>query len=167
LRISAATGYNFTLMFKRYCLFFTLALGLQAADASSSWYGTWKMDASKSDTTRLKSLTLTIHREGETDVIESSGVDVQGKPSNNRRTQPHGGGKVIDTPPEPEHYDDAIVTLPDDHHSVYTFKKSGKTVAEGHVTLSADGKILESTIKVLPRTPGEKPFVETLYLVKQ
>jgi hypothetical protein len=84
-----------------------------------------------------------------------------------RRTQPHGGGKVIHTPPEPEHFDDVSLAVPDDRNFVYTYRKSGKTVAEGHATRLKDGKIKETTLTVLPRRPDERPFIENLYLVKQ
>jgi hypothetical protein len=50
---------------------------------------------------------------------------------------------------------------------VYTYRKSGKTVAEGHATRLKDGKIKETTLTVLPRRPDERPFIENLYLVKQ
>jgi hypothetical protein len=114
-------------MFKRYCLFFTLAVGLQAADAS--WYGTWKMDASKSHFENmpiLKSFTLVIRKEGENDVLEFSSVDAEGKPFKAHLTQPHGGGKVVFVPPQPEYFDGATVAVPDDHHWVYVYKKNGR-----------------------------------------
>ena len=152
-------------MFQRYCLFFTLALGLQAADFPSSWYGTWKMDASKSHSTILKSMTLIIRREGENDVLESTGVDPQGNPMNERRTQPHGGGKVEVVPAEPEHFYNVTVAFPDDHHLVYTYTKNGKITAEQHVTLSADGKSAESRFTVMGKTPDGK--ADSVYVVKQ
>jgi hypothetical protein len=154
-------------MFKRYCLFFTLAVGLQAADFSSSWYGTWKMDASKSHSKILKSITLIIRREGENDVLESSGVDAQGNPMKERRTQPHGGGKVVIVPSEPEHFDETTLTIPDDHNVVYTYKKNGKITAEQHVTLSADGKSAESRFTVMAKTPDGKADTDSVHMVKQ
>jgi hypothetical protein len=148
-----------------YYLFFTLAVGLQAADAS--WNGTWKMDASKShfeNVPLLKSMMLLIRTEGENDVLEFSVVDSQGKPSKVRLTQPHKGGKVS-APPEPELYDDATVAVPDDHHWVYTYKKNGRTVAERHVTLSADGKSHEA--KLTGKMPDGKTAIENEYMVRQ
>src|ERR687886_1614280 len=103
-------------MFKGYCLFFTLAIGLQAADAS--WYGTWKMDASKSHYENFpipKSFTLVIQKEGENDVLDFSVVDAQGKPFKGHLTQPHKGGKVVYGSPQPEQFDDITLAVPDDH----------------------------------------------------
>jgi hypothetical protein len=128
------------------------------------------MDPSKShfeNVPILKSFTLVIRKEGENDVLDFSSVDAQGKPFKGQLTQPHKGGKVVMGSPQPEHFDDVTLAVPDDHHWVYAYRKNGKTVLERYVTLSADGKSQESTVKVLPRRPGEKPFVETLYLVKQ
>src|SRR4051812_18784139 len=110
-------------MFKHYCLFFALTVGLHAADESDrSWYGTWKMDASRShaeNVPMVKSATLVIQKQGETDVLDFSGVDAEGKPMKARLTQPHTGGKLSGLKPTAQ-YDDAIVAVPDDHHWIYT-----------------------------------------------
>src|SRR3954465_9966526 len=118
-------------MFKYYLLFVTFAVGLQAADAS--WYGTWKMDASRSHAENVpllvKSVTLVIQKQEENDVLDFSGVDAEGKPMKAHLTQPHTGGKLSGLKPTAQ-YDDAIVAVPDDHHCIYTYRKNGKTVLE-------------------------------------
>src|SRR5919202_1669216 len=91
-----------------------------------------------------KSFTLVIQKEGENDVLDFSVVDAQGKPFKGHLTQPHKGGKVVYGSPQPEHFDDVTLAVPDDHHWVYTYKKNGKTVFERHITLSADGKTYEA-----------------------
>src|SRR3954454_22183318 len=105
-------------MFRCHYLLFTVAVGLQAADAS--WYGTWKMDPAKShfeNVPALKSFTIVIQKEGENDALDFSVVDAEGKPMKLRLTQPHKGGKVTGLHPTGM-YDSATVAVPDDHHWV-------------------------------------------------
>ena len=142
-----------------------MAVRLQAADAS--WYGTWKMDTSKSHFENVpiaKSFMVVIRKEGENDVLDFAIVDAEGKPLKAHLTQPRKGGNVSGLHPT-DLYDGATVAVPDDHHWVYAYKKNGQTVAERHVTLSADGKSHEA--KLTGKTPDGKTFVEDEYMVRQ
>lgn len=151
-------------MFRYYCLFFTLALGLQSA--SDPWIGTWRLDKAKSHFENYDGPTsdakLDITSEGNNYRLVFTVPGKDGKVQKIEITQPKEGGKIPGNMDELG-VDATTLEVPDAHHWIYRYSKNGKLVFSRYVTLSADGKVHEAKAT---RMQDGKKVVEEEYMVK-
>ena len=155
-------------MLKRYLLLVALS-ALAATAQSNPWIGTWKMNPAKShmenipDMSPMATMTLRITEQGDKEVLDFEGVDVNGKKFKQTLVQPIKGGKV-EGPSEAD-FDAAILSVPDSHHWIYSYSKNGKPVAKRIVTLSEDGKTQIAQFSA--QLPNGKTMIENDYMEKQ
>lgn len=153
------------MLFSRWFLLFSLAFAIQAA--SDPWIGTWRLDKAKShfeNYDRFTDTKLEITSEGNNYRLAFSTTGKDGKVEPFVMTQPKMGGKVSLEANNSGRVDNVTIEVPDDHHWIYKYFKSGKLLYTRYVTLSADGKVHQAKAT---RMEDGKKVVEEEYMVKE
>ena len=114
--------------------------GIALAFAADANMGTWKLNEAKSKWTAGMTKNHTVVYSAAADMVKVTvdGVDKDGKPAHNEWTGKFDGKDyaVVGDP----NLDARSYTRVDDHTLNMVFKKGGKVMGTGKVTVSADGK---------------------------